>query len=122
MMEWIIEIVKALITLAGVYLTVRYSLKTKKLEVDKTKDQALLDCQGKHAANLDKVKGEFNIRLDGIDDKLDEIKMEQLRSSINVTKLQEDIEKFSDATHEISERMSKLENRVTALEVKEKII
>lgn len=50
-----------------------FSLKNKKLELLGTKKEDLEKCRDAHTTNLNKVKGEFDMRLDEIDDKVSEI-------------------------------------------------
>ena len=124
-MEWLIAVLtivcSPVLTLVGITVTEKYKMKTKRLEMDSSKDSAIIDCQSKHAANLEKVRGEFNTRLDNIGGKLDEIKTEQLKIALSVTQLQKDTVKSNDILDNVSDRLATLERKVDVLENRESV-
>ena len=109
-MEWIIDIVKALLTFAGVFVTVRYSLKGKKLQIANAHDEQIAN-----------VKGAFNVRLDDIGKKLDDIKTEQLKIGLSVTQLQKDVADNNNYAKGLNDRVSVLEKAVAALDNRESV-
>ena len=115
-MEWLTEIVKAVLTLAGVFISVRYALKSKKLEIASNHDKALEDMQSKHTENLNKAKSEFNTRFDIVGIKLDDIKTEQLKIAMCVTQLQKDLTENNELVKEVNDRVVNLESRMSAVE------
>lgn len=114
-MEWLTEIVKAVLTLAGVFISVRYALKGKKLELASAHDKALEDMQNKHTENLNKAKSEFNTRFDIVGIKLDDIKTEQIKIAMCVTQLQKDLTENNELVKEVNDRVGNLESEVSAL-------
>ena len=121
-MEWLIEITKALLTFAGVFITVRYSLKGKKLELDTARDsahdEAVEKCRMQHKGDIAEVRQEFNDKLDKLSAKMDEmskksdeIMSEQLRTNLYVKELQKDMDKYDV----MDDRLRKLENAVAAI-------
>jgi len=119
-MEWLIAILTIVctpvLTLTGIIVSERTKLKTKRLEVGAT---SIAECQQKHSANLDKVKAEFTARLDGIDKALNEIKDEQLKTSMTVEQLQKDVAKHNgviDRTYKLESQVAVLENRESVSE------
>jgi len=116
-MDWLTIVCTPLLTLLGIIVTEQVKLKTKKMELLTVKDSSIAECQTKHAANLDKVKGEFNTRLDEISDSLFAIKEEQLKLSLTVSQLQKDVVKHN----EVIERTYKLEKEVEVLKNRESV-
>ena len=81
-MEFFLKILEIVcgsgLTLVGVVLVQRGNIKTKRMEIESKRDDALIECQAKHSENFDKVKSEFRGRLDIIDETLDSIKLKQV--------------------------------------------
>ena len=121
MMEWLIAILTIVftpsLTLLGTAMVEKNKLKGKKMELEEKKDTALLECQAKHSANFDKVKTEFNARLDEIQSTLSEIKNEQLRNTLAITQLQKDVQKHNG----VMERTIILERDMAVLQNRESV-
>ena len=116
-MEWLISILTIvftpLLTLLGIVITEKYKAKTKKMELDMGKNEA-----------LEAIKAQFNAKLESLSNKLDdiikdqtEIKTEQLRTSLYVTQLQKDVQKHNG----VIERTMALEKQVAVLDNREKV-
>jgi hypothetical protein len=116
-MEWLISILTIvftpLLTLLGIVVTEKYKAKTKKMELDMGKNEA-----------LEAIKAQFNAKLESLSNKLDdiikdqtEIKTEQLRTSLYVTQLQKDVQKHNG----VIERTMALEKQVAVLDNREKV-
>ena len=113
-MDWI-TLATPLFAFLGVIVAEWVKLKSKKLDV--TSGKAIQECAVKHSDRLDKVKGEFNARLDAIDNSLADIKSEQLRIALNVAQLQKDQAKYNN----VIERTYVLENKVAVLDNRESV-
>ena len=111
-MDWLIAILTIvftpMLTLFGIVITEKYKYKSKKMEVDITKDNAIKECQRQHKGDIEEVRKEFNNRLDDLSEKLDEIQSEQLRTNLIVTQLQSDVQKHNN----VMERTFRLEQDV----------
>ena len=111
-MDWLIAILTIvftpMLTLFGIVITEKYKYKSKKMEVDSTKDNAIVECQRQHKGDIEEVRKEFNNRLDDLSKKLDEIQSEQLRTNLIVTQLQSDVQKHNN----VMERTFQLETDV----------
>lgn len=116
-MEWIISILTIvftpLLTLLGIVITEKYKAKTKKMELDMGRNEA-----------LEAIKAKFDAKLESLSNKLDdiikdqnEIKTEQLRTSLYVTQLQKDVQKHNG----VIERTMALEKQVAVLDNREKV-
>lgn len=116
-MEWIISILTIiftpLLTLLGIIITEKYKAKTKKMELDMGRNEA-----------LEAIKAKFDAKLESLSNKLDdiikdqtEIKTEQLRTSLYVTQLQKDVQKHNG----VIERTMALEKQVAVLDNREKV-
>ena len=116
-MEWIISILTIvftpLLTLLGIVITEKYKAKTKKMELDMGRNEA-----------LEAIKAKFDAKLESLSNKLDdiikdqnEIKTEQLRTSLHVTQLQKDVQKHNG----VIERTMALEKQVAVLDNREKV-
>ena len=122
-MEWLIAILTIvftpMLTLFGIIITEKYRYRSKKMELDTSKDEAIHEnihqCQLQHKDDVEKVRAEFNGRLDDLSTKLDAIQTELLRTSLYVSQLQNDVQKHNS----VIERTFKLESDVSVL--KEKI-
>lgn len=111
-MDWLIAILTIvftpMLTLFGIVITEKYKYKSKKMEIDTTKDNAIVECQRQHKGDIEEVRKEFNSRLDDLSEKLDEIQGEQLRTNLIVTQLQLDVQKHNN----VMERTFRLEQDV----------
>lgn len=111
-MDWLIAILTIIftpmLTLFGIIITEKYKYKSKKMEVDITKDNAIKECQKQHKGDIEEVRAEFNNRLDTLSEKLDEIQKEQLRTNLFVAQLQSDVQKHNN----VIERTFQLEKDV----------
>jgi hypothetical protein len=120
-MEWLIAILTIVftpsLTLLGTAIVERSKLKGKRMELEEKKDTALLDCQAKHAVNVEKIKNEFNTRLDEIQSSLSDIKNEQLRNTLTITQLQKDVQKHNG----VMERTIILERDMAVLQNRESV-
>ena len=116
-MEWLIELGEAAFTLAGVWLTVHYTLKGKKLELINVKDENLVKCQEKHSERLEKVKNEFKIQLSEMNNKIDMIIKKQLEIDFR----QKAIEEKLDDNRDLIEKMTSLEKVIAVLDNREKV-
>ena len=117
-MEWLIAILTIIctpmLTLAGIVVTERTKLKSKRLELDGSKDENLKRCQEAHKYDIDEVRKEFNGRLDDICEKVDDISKEQYRISILFSGLKEEVQKHNnviDRTLALEKNFAVLENR-----------
>lgn len=114
-MEWVIAILTIvftpILTLLGIIITEKYKYRSKKMEFDATKDEAVHQCQLQHKGDVAEVRAEFNGRLDELSKKLDEIQTEQLRTTLYVTQLQTDVQKHNS----VVERTFNLEKDVAIL-------
>ncbi len=118
-MEWLVELVKAAFTFLGVFLTVHYTLKGKKLELASAHDAAVAECQKTHKGDIEKVKAEFNSRLDELSGKMDEIKTEQMKTIFTVTQVKEGQDKYNNViarTFKLEEEVAVLKNRESVSE------
>lgn len=121
-MEWLIAILTIvftpILTLLGIIITEKYKYRSKKMELDTTKEEFIHEnihqCQIQHKDDVEKVRAEFNDRLDDLLKKLDEIQTEQLRTTLYVTQLQNDVQKHNS----VIERTFRLESEVTVLKEK----
>jgi uncharacterized protein YicC (UPF0701 family) len=86
----------------------KYDIKKKKMDRD---GDALSKCQEAHKNDVHKLASDFNYRLDEITDSLDEIKTEQLRTSLYVAQLQSDVQKHNN----VIERTYQLETDVAVI-------
>lgn len=122
-MEWLIAILTIIctpmLTLAGIVVTERTKLKSKRLEIDGSKDENLKRCQEAHKYDIDEVRKEFNSRLDDICEKVDDISKEQYRISILFSGLKEEMQKHNnviDRTLALEKNFAVLENRTRVSE------
>ena len=122
-MEWLIAILTIIctpmLTLAGIVVTERTKLKSKRLELDGSKDENLKRCQEAHKYDIDEVRKEFNGRLDDICEKVDDISKEQYRISILFSGLKEEVQKHNnviDRTLALEKNFAVLENRTRVSE------
>lgn len=121
-MEWLIAILTIvftpILTLLGIIITEKYKYRSKKMELDTTKEEFIHEnihqCQIQHKDDVEKVRAEFNDRLDDLLKKLDEIQTEQLRTTLYVTQLQNDVQKHNS----VIERTFRLESDVAVLKEK----
>lgn len=120
-MEWLIAILTIIftpmLTLAGIVVTERTKLKSKRLELDTSKDENLRRCQEAHKYDIDGVRKEFNGRLDDILEKIDEISKEQYRLSILFSGLKEEVQKHNG----VMEKTIILERDVAVLKNRESV-
>lgn len=120
-MEWLIAILTIVftpsLTLLGTAIVEKSKLKGKRMELEEKKDTALLECQAKHAVNVEKIKNEFNTRLDEIQSSLSDIKNEQLRNTLAITQLQKDVQKHNG----VMERTIILERDMAVLQNRESV-
>ena len=108
-----------MLTLAGIVVTERTKLKSKRLELDGSKDENLKRCQEAHKYDIDEVRKEFNGRLDDICEKVDDISKEQYRISILFSGLKEEVQKHNnviDRTLALEKNFAVLENRTRVSE------
>lgn len=117
-MEWLIAILTIIctpmLTLTGIIITERTKLKSKRLELDGSKDENLKRCQEAHKYDIDEVRKEFNSRLDDILEKIDEMSKEQYRLSILFTGLKEEVHENNnviDRTYKLEQNYAVLDNR-----------
>ena len=114
-MEFFLKILEIVcgsgLTLVGVVLVQRGNIKTKRMEIESKRDDALIECQAKHSENFDKVKSEFRGRLDIIDETLDSIKLKQTEIGMTVKQLEEKQDKYNN----VIERTFNLEKSVEIL-------
>ena len=122
-MEWLIAILTIIctpmLTLTGIIITERTKLKSKRLELDGSKDENLKRCQEAHKYDIDEVRKEFNSRLDDICEKVDDISKEQYRLSILFSGLKEEVQKHNNVierTFALEQSMAVLENRTRVSE------
>ena len=121
-MEWLIAILTIvftpILTLLGIIITEKYKYRSKKMELDTSKEEFIHEnihqCQIQHKDDVEKVRAEFNDRLDDLLKKLDEIQTEQLRTTLYVTQLQNDVQKHNS----VIERTFRLESDVAVLKEK----
>ena len=120
-MEWLIAILTIIctpmLTLTGIIITERTKLKSKRLEIDISKDENLKRCQESHKYDIDQVRKEFNSRLDDICEKVDDISKEQYRLSILFSGLKEEVQKHNN----VIERTFRLEEAVAVLDQRNKV-
>ena len=100
-MEFLIEILKIAATVLTVALTQWVILKNKKMDVEVSKNKAIEDCQAKHKGDVERVKAEFNDRLDDISSDITDIKNESLRTSMSMGTMQNEIKEVKKATEKI---------------------
>ena len=110
-MEWSV-LATPFLAFLGVAVAELVKWKSKKLDVASGK--AIADCALKHSSNLEKVKGEFNVRLDDMTGILQDIKLEQTRFATEFKNLDAKVEKHNN----VIERVYKLEQKVDDLEKK----
>ncbi len=104
----------ALLAFLGVLVAEFVKVKIKKLDNDAKRKEDIVACEAKHTANFDKVKVEFNERLDSIDNALDTIKNEQTKIGMTVKQLEAKQDKYNN----VIERTYKLEAAVDMLKAK----
>ena len=97
-MEFLIELLKIAATVITVAITQSVIFKTKKMDVDISKNTAIADCQAKHKGDVEKVKTEFNDRLDDMSSDISDIKNEALRTSIAMSNMRTEITEVKQAT------------------------
>lgn len=93
----------------------------KRMELNKAHDQAVSDCQKKHKGDIEEVKAEFREELATINDKLDEIKTEQLKTALYVVQLQNDLQELKTSVNDILEKENETELKVAVLDNREKV-
>lgn len=112
---------------AGVSIAQKTILKGKKMDIEAGKNEAVVECQKMHQGDMEKVKEEFNNRLDDmvsseeknkeeLNVKLDEIKTETLKTTLIVSTMQAELQKSNNEA-----RISKLEQIVAVLDNREKV-
>lgn len=111
-MDWsyfLAAAVTSLLTFLGVVIAKKIDFKSKKLDIAQSQDEAVAKCQEKHKGDIDKVKSEFNQRLDVLSGKLDDIKSEQLRTALYITQLQSDMHSLKASIPEMLSKINHLE-------------
>ena len=120
-MEWLIAILTIIftpmLTLTGIIVTERTKLKSKRLELDTSKDENLRKCQESHKYDIEEVRSAFNKRLDEMIEKIDEISKEQYRMSVLFSGLKEEVQKHNG----VMERTIILERDVAVLKNRESV-
>ena len=113
-MTFIVAIATPLLAFLGVILG-------KRMELNKAHDQAVSECQKKHKGDIEEVKQEFNDKLDAMNSKLDEIKTEQLKTALYVTRLQTDLRELKDSVDNMVDKENHMEQMVAVLDNREKV-
>ena len=113
-MTFIVAIATPLLAFLGVILG-------KRMELNKAHDQAVSECQKKHKGDIEEVKQEFNDKLDSMNSKLDEIKTEQLKTALYVTRLQTDLRELKDSVDNMVDKENHMEQMVAVLDNREKV-
>lgn len=98
-----------LIDFLSAWVSEKFKLKTKKIEVGDTSIKA---CQEQHKGDIAEIRAEFNNRLDDIIVKMDTMKETQQRTQLQITKLRAGVEKNNN----VIERTFKLEKSVSDIE------
>ena len=115
LMEWVIAVLTIIftpiLTLLGIIITEKYKYRSKRMELDMSKNDAVTKCQAQHKSDIEKVRAEFNSRLDDLSVKLNEIQTDLLRTSLYVSELQKDVQKHNN----VVERTYKLEQDVAVI-------
>ena len=93
----------------------------KKMDLNKAHDTAVENCQKKHKGDIENVKAEFKEELATINDKLDEIKTEQLKTALYVVQLQNDLQDLKTLVNDILEKENETELKVAVLDNREKV-
>ena len=129
--EIILKFLECVITagcgFAGVCIAQKTILKGKEMDVEAGKNEAVTACQKQHQGDVEKVREEFNNRLDDmvaseeknkeeLNVKLDEIKTETLKTTLIVSTMQAELQKSNNEA-----RISKLEQIVAVLDNREKV-
>ena len=113
-MTFIVAIATPLLAFLGVILG-------KRMELNKAHDQAVSECQKKHKGDIEEVKQKFNDKLDAMNSKLDEIKTEQLKTALYVTRLQTDLRELKDSVDNMVDKENHMEQMVAVLDNREKV-
>lgn len=120
-MDWsslISAVVVALMAFLGSVVSKYIDFKGKKLEINKGQNDAVLQCQKEHKADVNKVKEEFNSKLDAFDKKLDSIISEQMKMIFQVAQLQKDMGEIKSSVGDIFEKEVGLEKLASAHEAR----
>lgn len=120
-MDWsslISAVVVALMAFLGSVVSKYIDFKGKKLEVNNKQNDAVLQCQKEHKADVNKVKEEFNSKLDAFDKKLDSIISEQMKMIFQVAQLQKDMGELKSSVGDIFDKEVNLEKASSAFEAR----
>ena len=98
-----------LIDFLSTWISEKFKLKTKKIEVG---DLSIKACQEQHKGDIAEIRNEFNNKLDDISDKIDNMKETQQKTQLQITKLRAGVEKNNN----VIERTFKLEKQMTDVE------
>ena len=98
-----------LIDFLSTWISEKFKLKTKKIEVG---DLSIKACQEQHKGDITEIRNEFNNKLDDISDKIDNMKETQQKTQLQITKLRAGVEKNNN----VIERTFKLEKQMTDVE------
>ena len=98
-----------LIDFLSTWISEKFKLKTKKIEVG---DLSIKACQEQHKNDIVEIRNEFNNRLDDISNKIDKMKETQQKTQLQITKLRAGVEKNNN----VIERTFKLEKQMTDVE------
>jgi len=119
-MEWIIAVLTIvftpILTLIGIVITEKYKFRSKKMEIDLSKNEAIQHCQQQHSSDISAVRKEFNDRLDILSQKLDDIKYKQQETALQVKDLQADVQKHNnlvERTYELEKQVGILRERIS---------
>lgn len=104
----------ALMAFLGSFATTLFNYKGKKLELSKSNNEAVKQCQREHKADVEKVKEEFNSKLDSLNSKLDSIMTEQMNMIMQVAQLKKDTEEIKSSVGDIFDREIELEKMTSA--------
>ena len=122
-MEWLAMILTIVfaptLTLIGTAIIEKGKLKSKRMELDDKKNETIVECQKLHSDRLEKIKKEFNTRLDSIEETLSQIRDKQTGISFTVEQLQKDVAKHNgviERTIILERDMAVLQNRESVSE------
>ena len=115
---FLLPLVIAILQFLTTWLTEKFKLKSKKLEVE---DSTVKACKEQHENDIKVVEKKFNNRLDDIEVKMDSMKETQQKTQLQITRLRAGVEKNNNVierTFKNEKDLAVLFSKVEALEHK----